>query len=292
MRKDTLSNKGVNALIALQVIVPISLMIYAIYRIYSSFTASLTGGTSGITMSGVWGEVFVWIDNIVYIYGILSLLMNLYIIPLAKEEFDAAINLGRNQKWGQSLRQASRNVRKKWLTYKDKAAKAQLLDQKTIKELLDGWKNKFAVILLIPLAIGSFILMPITFILIVMWLKIIVFDRSYIEKFEKVALLISMIVVCIIAIVIPFFDLGIFDQISGLLWTINIFYLIGIIFAILIFVSKMLSLQGISISGIKKKRFEDKKDKLKADKTKLKAEKKEFEQLKKEKALREEKDAL
>ena len=126
--------------------------------------------------------------------------------------------------------------------------------EQVIKELLANWRNKFAVILLIPLAIGTLLFMPIAFIFIVMWLKIIIFDRTTIKKYEKIALLISVIIVGMLAIIIPFFDLGIYSQISNWLWTINIFYLIGIIIATLLFITKLLSIQGITISNIKKQR--------------------------------------
>jgi len=275
-KKDSLSETGTKILIILQIIIPILLIIYAIYKTYSSYT----GNTAAISMTGIWAGIYVWFDNIIYIYGIASLLLTLYILPLIRGEFDEAINLGRNQKWGKSLKQFGRNLKKKWFKSRDKFAKAKFQDQKSIKELLANWRNKFAVILLVPLAIGAFLLMPISFILIIMWLKIIIFDRTVINKYEKIALLISIIIVGILAILIPYYELGIYDQISNWLWSINIFYLIGILFATLLFVTKLLSLQGITISDIKERRFQKKKDKLKEDKKQLNAERKELERLK------------
>ncbi|MHA1489317.1 MAG: hypothetical protein ACTSRI_06650 [Promethearchaeota archaeon] len=276
--KDRISEKGTKILIVIQIVIPLLLIIYAVYKIYASYA----GPSSAISMSGIWKDIYVWIDNIIYIYGILSLLLNLYILPLIRGDFDEAINLGRQQKMGKSLKQFGRSIKKKWFNWRDEFAKAKFQDQKIIKELLVNWRNKFAVILLIPLAIGAFIFMPIAFIFIVMWLKIIIFDRTTINKYEKIALLISIIIVGALAIIIPFFELEIYSQISNWLWTINIFYLIGIVIATLLFMTKLLSLQGITMRSIKKQRFEKKKDNLEVEKKRLKAEREELERIKKE----------
>ena len=276
--KDRISEKGTKILIVIQIVIPLLLIIYAIYKIYASYV----GSSSAISMSGIWKDIYVWMDNIIYIYGILSLLLNLYILPLVRGEFDKAINLGRQQKMGKSMKQFGRNIKKKWFNWRDEFAKAKFQDQKMIKELLANWRNKFAVILLIPLAIGAFIFMQIAFIFIVMWLKIIIFDRTTINKYEKIVLLISIIIVGVLAIIIPFFELGIYSQISNWLWTINIFYLIGIIIATLLFITKLLSLQGITMRSIKKQRFEKKKDNLEVEKKRLEAEREELDRIKKE----------
>lgn len=276
--KDKFSEKQTKALIVFQIIVPILLVLYAIYKIYSSYT----GSSSGILMTGDWATIYVIFDELIYIYGIASLLINLYILPLIRGEFDEAINLGRNQKLFRSMKSAGRALKKKWFSWRDQFTKAKVEDQKAIKEVLAKWRNKFAVILLVPLAIGSFILMPIFFILIAMWLKIIVFDREEIYTFEKAALLISIIAIGIVAIIIPYFDLGIYQQISNWLWTINIFYLIGIVIAALIFVSKFLVLQGVTLGGLKERRFDKKKESLEEEKKRLKQERKELERMKKE----------
>ncbi len=276
--KDKISETGTKILIIVQIIVPLLLIVYAIYKIYASFISPV----STISMTGIWNDIYVWVDNIIYIYGILSLLLSLYILPLIRGEFDEAINLGRNQKLVKNAKNLGRNVKKKWFKWRDEFGKTKLQDQKMIKELLVSWRNKFAIILLVPLAIGALLLMPISFIFIVMWLKIIIFDRGEIKKYEKIALLVSIIVVGAFAIIIPFYELGIYSEISNWLWTINIFYLIGITVATLLFVTTLLRLQGITMSNIKKQRFKKKKDKLEDEKKQVKAEREELKQLKEE----------
>ena len=167
-----------------------------------------------------------------------------------------------------------RNVKKQWLKWRAEDAKVKYIDQRSIKELLDNWRNRFAVILLIPLGIGSLLFTPITFILVVMWAKIIIWDRSDIYSFEKIAIFILIILIGLIAVLTPFFEFGIYSQIANSLWTLNIFYLIGIIGATLIFMVKLLSLQGVSISSYIKNRRKRKKEQMKKEIKSLKKDKK------------------
>jgi len=222
-------------------------------------------------------DLYAWFDTIIYIYGIASLLLQLYIIPILTKKFDESINMGRNQKWGRSIKNFGRNVKKQWLKFKKEDAKIQYLDQKSIKELLDNWRNRFAVILLIPLAIGSLIFTPITFILIVMWCKIIIWNKAEIFPYEKIGILISIIVIGLIAILAPYVDLGIYSRIATYLWSINIFYFFGILLATLIFIVKLLSLQGVSIGSYRKNRQKEKVDDMKESIKELKKEKAQLE---------------
>ena len=106
--KDKISNRGTTFIVILQILIPILLIIYAIYKIVSSYL----GPASTTSMTGVWADIYVWFDNLIYIYGIASLLLQLYIIPIITKKFDESINMGRNQKWGNSIRNFGRNVKK------------------------------------------------------------------------------------------------------------------------------------------------------------------------------------
>jgi hypothetical protein len=151
-------------------------------------------------------------------------------------------------------------------------AKAQIQDQMTVKEILDLWRRKFAINLLLILSIGSFVFMSITFICVMYWLRLYVFFRNDTNKYENIALLGSIIWVAIVATITPFYNLTglrIWDSIAPYLWTINIFYLIGIIFGSLIFIKKLLDLQGITIQALKMKSKDKKIDKLEKEKADL-----------------------
>jgi len=233
--KNELSKRGTNILIVLQIVIPILFAIYAIYRIFSSFY-----GGGGIRMVGVWADVYVWIDDIVYIYGISSLLITLYIIPIIRNKFDDAVNQTRLSRFKGGAKSIGRGIKKKYFSIRKKHAKVQLQDQMTGKDVLVSWRNKFAMYLLIPIGIGSLLLMPIAFILIVLWLKIIFFENVEIKTYEKIALLISIIILGFVAVLAPFIELEFYSQISNLFWTINIFYLIGIGVASIMYFRKIL----------------------------------------------------
>ena len=233
--KNELSKRGTNILIVLQFVIPILFAIYAIYRIFSSFY-----GGGSIRMVGVWADIYVWLDDIVYIYGIISLLITLYIIPIIRNEFDDAVNQTRISRFKSGTKSVGRGIKKKYYSLRKKHAKVQLQDQMTGKDVLISWRNKFAVYLLIPIGIGSLLIMPLAFILIVLWLKIIFFEKVEIKIHEKIALLISIIILGVVAVLAPYIELTFYSQISSLFWTINIFYLIGIAVGSIIYFRKIL----------------------------------------------------
>ncbi|MFX1339863.1 MAG: hypothetical protein ACFFDK_14720, partial [Promethearchaeota archaeon] len=198
--KHKIRKIGVNCFIIIQIIIIFLVNIYAIYRIYSSFV-----GEGGLLMYGIWDNRFAWIDNIIYIFSIISLLIFLYINPIIKNNFKDAIVQGRAITWKFGAKQIGREIKKKYYTLRSKYAKLQLQNQLSGNELLKLWQNKFAVFFLILLAIAAFIITPIAFICVVFWLKIFIFDKSEIKNYEKIALLISTIIIGIVACVGPLY---------------------------------------------------------------------------------------
>jgi MFS family permease len=238
------NKKFVNFIIIFQIVIPTILIIYATYAIFSSYYE--WGGTQ----EG-FGLVF---DLILYIYGIASLLITLYIIPIIKEEFQDAADQGFFKRFKKGAKQVGRGIgiKKKYYGFRKEYAKKQIQDQKTLKDLLEVWRHKFAIYLLVPLAIGTLIFTPITFICLLFWIKIFIIDKDP-EIYEKYALLISIICCGLIAILSPILRFNLYITIENLLWTINIFYLIGIVIASIIFVNKLMKLQGIMIKDIRDK---------------------------------------
>ncbi|MBY9018782.1 MAG: hypothetical protein KGD66_08115, partial [Candidatus Lokiarchaeota archaeon] len=117
--------------------------------------------------------------------------------------------------------------------------------------VLEIWRNRFAVYLLIPITIGSLIFTPVAFICIVFWFKVIVFDKGEPKKYERIALLISMIWIALIASLSYIFNLVFYESIQPLFWTIQIFYLIGILISSAIFIYQFIKLKGITIKKIR-----------------------------------------
>ena len=235
--KNHISKRGTNILILLQLIIPILFVIYAIYRIFSGYYG---GSGSGIRMVGIWADIYVWMDDIIYIYGIVSLLIMFYFIPIIRNKFDKAVNQTRTYIFKKGAKSVGREIKKKYFTIRKKLAKVQLQDQMTGKEVLISWRNKFSVYLLIPIGIGALLLMPLAFILIMFWLKIIFFEKVEIKIHERIALFLSIIILGTLAILAPYMELKIYTEIGYLLWTVNIFYFIGIIVACIIYFRKIL----------------------------------------------------
>ncbi len=263
--KDRIGKRGTNAIIIFQIIIPVILVIYAIEKLITSYLSS-----GGISMTGVWRDIYVFFDNILYIYGILSLLLTLYIIPIIRDEIDKAVELGKLFWWKKKAKKVGRGIKKKYFRLKKEYAKAQIQDQMTVKEILDLWRNKFAVNLLLIIAIGTFIFTPITFICVMFWLRLYVFFRSDTNNYERIALLTSMTILGIIAVVSPYVQWGIHESILQYIWTMNIFYLIGIVIGSLMFIKKLLNLQGITSQALKLKAKDRKIRKLQKEKEDLK----------------------
>jgi len=251
---EKFSKKEVQILVIIQVIVPGILTGYAIYTIFSNLppTTPLTGFSY-------------WIDLLLFLFGILSLIVSLYIFPLLREEFQDAVDQGvfkRIKKGGKGI---GRRLKKRYFTWRGNYAKVQIQDQMSVGEVLEIWRNRFAVYLLIPITIGSLIFTPVAFICIIFWLKVIVFDKSEPKKYERIALLISMILIALIASLSYVFNLVFYESIQPLFWTIQIFYLIGILISSAIFIFQFIKLKGITIKKIReeiKERREAKEEKV------------------------------
>ncbi|MFX1454417.1 MAG: hypothetical protein ACFFDB_03495 [Promethearchaeota archaeon] len=260
---NKLKKKGTNTLIVIECIIPLILIGYALYKIFSSYFQA-----TAVTQEGFW----FWIDKIIYIYGIVSLLLTLYILPLASEQFQKAVELGKLTFWKKKAKKVAREIKKKYFSLRKEFARAQVQDQMTIKEILDLWRNKFAINFLLVLAIGSLIFTPIAFICLMYWLHLYVFFRIQTRAWEKLILLIGMIWVGFVAVIspfLPFLNLQIYQTIDPYFWSVNIFYLIGILVATYIFIRKLLNLQGITINTLKMRSKDKKIQKLEEEKEEL-----------------------
>jgi hypothetical protein len=139
----------------------------------------------------------------------------------------------------------------------------------TTKEILDLWRKKFALNFLLIIGIGSILFTPITFVCIMFWLRIFIFFRSKVKTYEKISLLVSLIFIGLISLILPFLNLPVYAGIEKFYWSAQIFYLIGAVIAAIIFVKKLLELQGITISNQKIKRREKQIKTLKKEKQEL-----------------------
>jgi len=244
--------KIVNNIVIAQVIIPILLIVWAIYQVISSYL------DPGLFSRD---EFIFWIDLILFVYGIASLLINLYIIPIISEQFEKAVEQGKFQRLKKSVKKAGRGIKKRYFKFRKDYAKVQIQDQMTIKELLNLWQSKLAIYFLLIIATGSLTFSPITFICVMFWLGIFEYLGGEPKNYEKIAIIIAMSFIGIIATLSPIFNLNFYTEISNMFWTINIFYLFGIALASFIFIRKMVNLRGITFQKIKEKRIKSKDEK-------------------------------
>ncbi|MFX1274720.1 MAG: hypothetical protein ACFFBP_04855 [Promethearchaeota archaeon] len=240
---NKIGKRGVQVIVIFQIIIPIILIIYGIYNAISS--AISPGGSQ---------EFLSWlIQTILFIYGIASLLLTLYLIPIIRDEFQEAVDRGRFKRFAGKAKEAGRGVKKRYFSFRKKYAKAQLQDQKSIKETMELYRRKLAVYFLIPIAIGSLIFTPISFICVLFLLGLVIDSFDEPRNYERIAIIISIIFIAIIAILYPFGKADFFTAITPLFWTIDIFYLIGIILASILFIYKIIKLKGITLDIVKEK---------------------------------------
>ena len=172
-------------------------------------------------------------------------------MDMIKEEFQEAADEGVVDRVKREAKEIGRKIKKGYFSLRKKYAKVQIQDQMTLGDVLDIWRNRFAVYLLIPIAIGSLIFTPVAFICIIFWLKIFIFDKGEPKFYERIALLISMIWIATITCLSYAFKLVFFTSIEPFFWTIQVFYLIGIIISTVIYLYQFIKLKGITIKKVK-----------------------------------------
>ncbi|MFX0032131.1 MAG: hypothetical protein ACFE8E_04375 [Candidatus Hodarchaeota archaeon] len=237
---EKFTKKHIQILVIIQAIVPGILAGYSIYTIFSNLPP--------ITPPTV---LEYWVDLLLFLYGIISLTISLYIIPLIKSEFQEATETGLIRRVKGGVKKIGRGIKKRYYTWRGKYAKVQIQDQMTLGEVLDIWRDRFAVYLLIPIAIGSLIFTPITFICIIFWLKILILDKGEPKFYERIALIISMIWIATISSLSYVLNLVFYTSIQPLFWTVQIFYLAGILISGCIFIYRFAKLKGITLKKIK-----------------------------------------
>ncbi|MGV9141475.1 MAG: hypothetical protein ACOC1X_00905 [Promethearchaeota archaeon] len=240
---EQFGEKEVRYLVIFQLIIPGILIGYAIYTIFSNLPGSSTPQTPQ--------SLSYWLNLILYTLGIVSLIIRLYILPLFREEFQEAVDRGTISKIKSGTKKVGRGVKRRYFSWRGKYAKVQIQDQMTINEVLEIWRNRFAIYLLLPIAIGSFFFTPIAFICALFLLKILVLDIGDPKPYERIALLISMAFIAAIAFLSYIFNWIFYSAIAPQFWTIQIFYLIGIVVSTIIFIYRFIKLKGITIKKVR-----------------------------------------
>lgn len=247
-----------NLFLVLMIILPAFFLIYNFIKIFQSASEH---GTSDN-----------FFDIIMYIYGIASLLLSLYTIPLIKGYFVKVTNITTGDMIKKGFQETKQNIKKKIFTLRKEYGKALLQDGLKTKEQIEILRQRLAVISMVILGIGSLVFTPISLIFIVCWLRIFFLTKYEFTEFETKLLIIGSIALIGISILEPFIITftPFYQTIKNAYNIFNIFNVCGIILGSILYYNKFL-----------KPRLNDWKNKRKQDK---------IEEMKKEQELLEQKN--
>ena len=171
------------------------------------------------------------LNRIIFVYGIGTLMLSLYIIPLIKGNFADVTVVTTGDMIKNSIGDGVRGLKKRFFKIRKDLGKVQLQDQLKIKEYLEMWRQRLATVSLVLLGIGFFVFTPICVVFLIVWYRIYFLNARKLFKFEVVFLMIAMIISVIISVVFPFLPESVlFGQIlSQSLLVQNIFYFIGLL---------------------------------------------------------------
>lgn len=210
------------------VVIPIILFIYNIVKIVQSYLIQASSQTL--------------VDNLLFIYGIGSLLVSLYIVPVIKGEFAVVTTVSTGDMIKKSAKKTYRGFKKRLFQLTNNFGKANLQDQKLLKEYLSVWRQRIAVIALIALGLGSFVFTPICAILVISWVRIYFLTKRPFSKYEAILLVCAIGAITLISILMPFvLELTEFySLIQSNYYLIDISYTSGVLIGTAIYLKRFL----------------------------------------------------
>ncbi len=145
------------------------------------------------------------LDIILYVYGIASLFLTVYIWPLLKNKFFVYKTIGEKDVLTKSVKQTVQGIKTRFQSWRKQYAKVELQKQVSLKEQLDELRRQIAIFTFIFLGIGCLIFTPFSAIFIFIWLRIyLTYTSKRPLKFETLLLIGACIVIMVIALLQPF----------------------------------------------------------------------------------------
>jgi hypothetical protein len=141
-------------------------------------------------------------DLILYVYGIASLFVNVYILPLWKKKFFVMQTITEKEVLKKSVKESINGLRTRFLSWRKRYLDLELQKQFNLKERFNEIRRNLAIFILIFLGIGCMVFTPICAIGIYL-----VYITTRPLKFEAYLLMISCIVIMTISILLPFLPL-------------------------------------------------------------------------------------
>ncbi len=255
--------------IMMLIIIPIVLLVYYFYKIFDTYIKM--GATDNP------------LDSILFIYGIVSLLISLYIRPTINENLMDATETTTGDKAKRKVSDLKRGLKKRWFTWRKDYAKATVQDALTLKEVGELTKQRVAIIMLPIIGIGSLMFTPIAAICILFFLELVI-NTDLIRKPERGALIGAMIGIAVISVLLPFVTelTPFYADNKQYWWILSLVYFAGLLVGTFLFVKKLLNMQGYSLIEWSRKRIENRKEKLKESQKSLEEREKELKAKEKE----------
>ncbi|NMC06747.1 MAG: hypothetical protein GYA24_16135, partial [Candidatus Lokiarchaeota archaeon] len=144
------------------------------------------------------------IDKLLFVYGIVSLIWNLYIRPLWKGDFLAATIITTGDMIRGSWAEFKSNLKKKLSERKKEYAKVEIVEQQRLQEHLKKIRQRLADVLMLFLGAGSIVFTPICAALVFGWFRIFYITSRKTFKYEVYILVCAFVVLCAINGVMPF----------------------------------------------------------------------------------------
>ena len=247
----------------LLIIIPIVLLVYNFVKIF----LTLASGQSEEK----------WWDNLLFIYGIVSLLISLYIKPTINENLMDAVETTTGDKAKRAVKDLGRGLKKRWFTMRKDYAKATVQDALTLKEVGELTKQRVAVIMLPVISVGSLMFTPIAVICALFFIELLI-NADLIRKPERGMLIGAMISIAIISALLPFVTelTPFYQEARSYWWILSLVYFLGLLISTLLFIRKLLNMQGYSVLAWNRKRLEERKENLKENQESLEAREKEL----------------
>lgn len=249
----------------IMILLPLSLLIYGGYKVGASYLL----GKSVNTL----------FDSILFLMGIISLLLTMYIIPIYKDKFESVVIATTGDMLRSAFKDSSRSIKKRFYLLRKDYAHAQMQDQMKMKDQLDLWRRRVAALLLIFLGVGSFVFTPIFTIIIVFWFRIYFSNAKALFKYEKYLLLLALGAVLVLVSLFPFvIELTTFyQQIKQYYYVLELCHFLGVLFGCFAYFDKFLS------TSFRAYRLKAKEEEIKDLKKREKEYRKELKKLKKAK---------
>ena len=231
---------------------------------------------TGILNPGVNDNI---LDLILYVYGIASLFITMYIWPLLKNKFFVYKTIAEKDVLKKSVTQTFQGIKTRFQSWRKQYAKVEIQKQVSLKEQLNELRRQFAIFTFIFLGIGCLIFTPLSAIFIFIWLRIyLTYTSERPLKFEIFILIGACIVIMVIALLQPFIP-----QISVLFASIfsNYYYWVYIAQFIGLLISSYLYISYL-LRPILQERKKRKMEELKQESKDLKKERGELQQSQKD----------